>query len=206
MPPQTALISGARILNGRTGSPGTLGFIGVGADGGLFLVSCYHVLGRLRGSSDPIGDREPIWQPGSESTSRMIGLTNRQMMHARFDIAAAELLPGVHASADIETLGPIRGMASPREGMRVLKYGAETGLTEGFITSVSGTLVEIEAGSDAGDEYRLADHGDSGALWVAPNGAAIAMHFQGSDGSRAFARPIEFVLSTLGLSLFREDA
>lgn len=200
MPPHSPLISGARIMNARTGSPGTLGFIGVGPDSGQFLVSCYHVLGRLRGSSDPVSDQEAIWQSGGLA-SEMVALTNLERMNARFDIAAARLLPGIAVSADILTLGPIRGVAAATEGMRVLKYGAETGLTEGFVTSVSSTLIEIESDPDADEEFLLVDHGDSGALWITPEGEAVAMHFQGSDRTRAFARPVPFVLSTLGLTL-----
>lgn len=200
MPP-SSVISGAKIVNGRTGSPGTLGFIGIGPGDARFLVSCYHVLGRARGSSEPPGEGEPIWRPGSELTSEMIALTNLAMMNARFDVAAAPLLPGIQASADIMSLGPIRGVAAAEEGMRVRKYGAETGLTEGLVSYAGETLIEIEGDPDVEEEYLLSDLGDSGALWVSPDGDVIAMHFQGRDGNRAFARPMPFVLSTLGLTL-----
>lgn len=199
------LISGARIVNGRMRSPGTLGFIGVGSNSQHFLVSAYHVLGRLRGSAEPLRNGEAIWQSASEFQSQMIALTNLERMSARFDMAAAPLLPEIKVSANILTLGPIRGVGAATEGMRVLKFGAQTGLTQGVIASVSETLLEIESDSDADEDYLLCDHGDSGALWVSPEGEAVAMHFQGSDGSRAFARPIPFVLSTLGLTLLTSD-
>lgn len=199
--PQAPLVSGSKIVNGRTGIPGTLGFIGVGPGNERVLVSCYHVLGRTRGASEPPGDDEPIWQPGRELTSEMIALTRLELMNARFDVAAAPLLPGVPVSPEIQTLGPIRGVADAVEGMRVLKFGAETGLTAGVISYAGETLIEVEPDPDAAEEYVLTEHGDSGALWVSPGGDVIAMHFQGRDGNRAFARPMQFVLATLGLSL-----
>ncbi|MEX1185892.1 MAG: hypothetical protein WEA80_04825 [Gemmatimonadaceae bacterium] len=199
--PQAPLVSGSKIVNGRTGSPGTLGFVGVGPGNEHVLVSCYHVLGRTRGATEPPSDGEPIWQPGSELTSEMIALTRLAMMNARFDVAAAPLLPGVPVAPEIRTLGPIRGVADAVEGMRVLKFGAETGLTAGVISYAGETLIEIAPDPDAAEEYVLTEHGDSGALWVSPGGEVIAMHFQGRDGNRAYARPLPFVLATLGLSL-----
>ena len=199
------LVSGSRIVNGRTGSPGTLGFIGIGPADDRFLVSCYHVLGRVRGSPEPPSDGEAIWQPGSELTSEMVAVTSVPMMNARYDVAAARLLPGVPVSADIMSLGPIRRVAAAEEGMRVHKFGAETGLTAGVISYAGETLIEIEPDPDAEEEYLLCDHGDSGALWVSPGGDVIALHFQGRDGNRAFARPMPFVLSTLGLTLLTTD-
>lgn len=199
--PHTPLVSGSRIVNGRTGSPGTLGCIGVGAGDERFLVSCYHVLGRIRSAPEPLGDGEPIWRT-AELESHMIATTNLQMMNARLDVAAAPLLPGVPVTADILTLGPIRGVAAAVEGMRVRKFGAETGLTQGVISYAGETLIEIEEDPDAAEEYLLSDRGDSGALWVSPDGDVVAMHFQGRDGNRAFARPMELVLGTLGLSLW----
>lgn len=199
--PQAPLVSGSKIINGRTGSPGTLGFTGIGAGGDRFIVSCYHVLGRARGSSELPGEGEPIWLPGTEATSEMIALTRLESMNARFDLAAAPLLPGVQVSPEIRTLGPIRGVADAVEGTRVLKFGAETGLTAGVISYAGETLIEIEEDPDAEEEYLLSDYGDSGALWVSPGGDVVAMHFQGRDGNRAFARPMPFVLATLGLRL-----
>lgn len=199
--PQSPLVSGSKIVNGRTGIPGTLGFIGVAPGNERVVVSCYHVLGRTRGAPEPPGDDEPIWQPGSDLTSEMIALTRLELMNARFDVAAAPLLPGVPAAPEIRTLGPIRGVTDAVEGMRVLKFGAETGLTAGVISYAGETLIEIEADPDAEEEYLLCDHGDSGALWVSPGGDVVAMHFQGRDGNRAFARPLPFVLATLGLRL-----
>jgi hypothetical protein len=203
--PSSMLISGSRIVNSRIGSPGTLGFIGIGPDDDNFLVSCYHVLGRIRGSMEPLHDQETIWHTGALE-SQMVALTDVELMNARFDFAAARLIPGIPVSAEILTLGPIKGVVTATEGMRVFKFGAETGLTEGRISSVSDTLIEIESDPDADSEFLLADRGDSGALWVSTDGEAIAMHFQGSDGSRAFARPMPFVLSTLGLTLLTSSA
>lgn len=204
--PHAPLLSGSKIVNGRTGIPGTLAFVGVAPNNEQVLVSCYHVLGRTRGASDAPGEGEPIWQPGRELTSEMIALTRLEMMNAQFDVAAAPLLPGIPVSPEIRTLGPIRGVADAIEGMRVLKFGAETGLTAGVISYAGETLIEIEPDPDAEEEYLLCDHGDSGALWVSPSGDAIAMHFQGRDGNRAFARPLPFVLATLGLTVLTTNA
>lgn len=203
--PHAPLVSGSRIVNSRTGSPGTLGFIGVSPQGDRFVVSCYHVLGRVRGSPELPSDGEAIWHT-AELESDLIAQTDVSMMKARFDVAAAALLPGIAVSADIASLGPIRGTIAAEEGMRIRKFGAETGLTTGVITYASDSLIEITADPDAPEEYVLSDHGDSGALWVTPEGAAVAMHFQGRDRNRAFARPVLFVMAELGLQILTIDS
>lgn len=199
--PNGPLISGSRILNARTGSPGTLGFIGVGPQGDHFLVSCYHVLGRL---GEPPGDGEAIWHTAALA-SQMIALTEVDRMNPWFDIAAAPLFPGIPVAGEILSLGPIKGIAAATEGMRVVKFGAETGLTEGVISYVGDRHIEIDAVPGADVERRLSERGDSGALWVTPDGEAVAMHFRGRDGNQAFARPMPFVLWTLGLTLLTGD-
>lgn len=199
--PNGALISGSRILNARARSPGTLGCIGVGPNGDHYLVSCFHVLGRF---GEPPDEGEAIWHTAALE-SRMIALTEVARMNPRFDIAAAPLFPGIPVAGEILSLGPIRGIAAAAEGMRVVKFGAETGLTEGVISYIGDTHIEIDAVPHAGLEPRLSERGDSGALWVTPDGEAVAMHFRGRDGNQAFARPLPLVLATLGLTLLTGD-
>jgi hypothetical protein len=123
-------------------------------------------------------------------------------MNARLDIAAALILPNVGVSADILEMHQLRGVTEPVLGMRVIKSGAETGVTEGVITDMSDELVTIESPDHMPEGYVLCDHGDSGALWVdAGSGQAVALHFMGRNGDTAYARPLPLVLASLGLGL-----
>lgn len=182
-----------------------MGFIGAGANGDYFLVSCYHVLGRAKGSMELPQDAEQIWQSSPEFGGQVVALTKTSMMNADFDIAAASILPDVPVCANILRLGRITGVAPGAVGTRVFKFGAETGFTEGEITEVDARLVEIEALPESSEDSVLCSRGDSGALWVNAAMEAIGVHFQGRDKNTAYARPMDFVLSALGLTLLTND-
>lgn len=112
----------------------------------------------------------------------------------------------------------VSGTEKPRLGMKLVKYGAGSGLTHGMIDGISGAYrVPYSAYGDTDrwidglrivvdpdvtqNEISLA--GDSGAVWVNPsNGKAVALHFAGEDGlgptsEYALAQPLQRVLDLL---------
>jgi hypothetical protein len=139
------------------------------------------------------------------------------------DAALALLVPDMGASAVLyEQSLAVTGIAGPRQGMRVVKYGVSSGFTQGEIDGIAGAykmnysgygdterwidglriVVDPEAPSD---EISLA--GDSGAIWVErETGNAVALHFAGEDGlgptaEYALAQPISRVFDRLNVRL-----
>jgi hypothetical protein len=196
------LVSGIRISNGITGSPGTLGCIGVDADEKSWIVSCYHVLGRQRQAIDVPGNDEPILQSTIALGGGVVARTRIDRMNAALDYGAALIVPDVGVTASVLDLDRIQRIADAVVGMRVVKSGAETGVTMGVVTEVTTELITIESAPDAPDDHILSDRGDSGAIWLdVETGHAIGMHFSGRDSNTAFARPLAGVLRALRLRL-----
>ena len=200
--PFRPLVSGIRISNEITGSPGTLGCIGVDADDNSWIVSCYHVLGRQRQSADVPANGEPILQSTVDHGGGVVARTRTDKMNSVLDYGAALIVPDVGVTASVLELDRIQRVADAVVGMRVVKSGAETGVTTGVVTEVTATLITIESLPDEPDSYVLSDRGDSGAIWLdLETGRAIGMHFSGRDNNTAFARPLGSVLRALGLRL-----
>jgi hypothetical protein len=158
------LRGGVEIYNPVVDEVGTLGFIAQAREGGpgRWIVSCHHVLvgapGRLPG-----GD-EPVCQPAK--ASKPVATLDLARLNAALDCAAARVMDGVEAVGEILGVGRLGAPVEPAVGMRILKSGIATGVTEGVIGAVAGTdvVIGIPCGFDANYELSLA--GDSGALWV----------------------------------------
>jgi hypothetical protein len=180
---------------------GTLGFIGTSNGQDRWIVSAYHVLGRSDGSV--FADGEPIYQPFRSAVSAPVALVSRARSDAVTDCAAAEIVNGVGATGEILGIGTVRAPIEPVVGMRVLKSGIETGVTEGVVRQVSGDRIVIAVPAGFPDKYDLSGRGDSGALWISRDaGAPVALHLAGNDTGEeiAFAVRIAKVLGVLGLS------
>lgn len=200
--PHRPLVSGIRIVNAVTGVPGTLGCIGLDLDDRPWLVSCYHVLGRSRQSTDVVRNDEPILQSTLDQGGGVVARTQTDKMNSALDYAAALIVPQIGVSKSVLELDAVERIVDAVVGMRVVKSGAETGVTMGIVTEVTDRLITIERPLDAVDAYVLSDRGDSGAVWLdAQTGRAIGLHFSGRDSSIAFARPLGLVLTALGLRL-----
>jgi hypothetical protein len=108
------------------------------------------------------------------------------------------------AMGEILGIGKLSQPVVPTIGMRVLKSGAETGVTEGRIIKVTAEEVEI-APPGMLPGYELSEGGDSGSIWVdAATNSPVALHFKGSDRGtpeRAYGRPIQAVLDALGVQV-----
>jgi hypothetical protein len=134
------------------------------------------------------------------------------------DAAIGLLEPGVlWEQALFGGLIAVKGVVSPRLGMKLAKFGAMSNLTQGVVDGARGAYV-IDY-SACGDGVRAMDgvrltrdvqsptdeislEGDSGAVWVDRSGRAAALHFAGEDGrgptaEYALAHPIERVFALL---------
>lgn len=210
MPPLNAdlawrpLYPGIRIINPKANTPGTIGFFGEDHGGQRWLVSCGHVLIRPPGAGgEPFQSGEPIFQPdlaGGQVATMVGGKAN-----ATLDVAAA-LLDGTVQSGDaIPGVGSPARPIPPRVGMPVVKRGAATGVTEGVVTKVFKSTVQIAPPSSFPQDYGLTSAGDSGALWLERDSlAAIALHRSGNQPGRkefSIAVLVDVVLRTLDLRL-----
>jgi hypothetical protein len=201
--PYRPLVSGIRISNAITESPGTLGCIGIDDDDRPWIVSCAHVLGRNRQSTDIAGNLEAILQSTLDLGGGIVALTRTDKMNSLLDYGAALIVPDIGVSTSVlELVEPLQRTADAVVGMRVVKSGAETGVTIGIVTEVTDVLITIASPPIVPDDYVLSDRGDSGAIWLdAATGRAVGLHFSGRDGNTAFARPLGSVLGALGLRL-----
>ena len=144
-------------------------------------------------------------------------------LDAGCDAALALLANGVRANESLfETQVAIRGVDAPRNGMKVVKFGAISSLTHGMVDGIGGAY-EVDY-SGYGDQKRWIDGarivvdpdtqeseislaGDSGAVWVNPiSGKAVALHFAGEDGlgptaEYALAQPLPRVFALLNVGL-----
>jgi hypothetical protein len=187
------LRGGLQIMSRDVGEPGTLGMI-VFASGVPYLISARHVLAKGRPG---IGDA--ICQPAR--SDKDIAIVER--VSERLDCASARLIDAAGFALEILHIGILTAPRDPVEGMRVIKAGASTGVTEGKVSRINGDEVTIKPLSDFPLEYQLSDTGDSGAVWVeSESRAPVALHYSAQSGgaSVAFAIPLPVVLRELQLS------
>ena len=196
------LRAGIVILNERNDRPGTLGVIATDDGVDRWIVSCYHVL--CRANDDPFSDGEQILQGRAKELGRPVARVAAARADQQVDCAAALIDQGVSVSQQILGVPFLTDPGTPIKGMRVIKSGATTGVTEGMIWRVSGDTVEIRAPDGVGAGFDLSGYGDSGSLWIDANTLApVAMHFgmRPTATPTALARPIKQVLTILGLRI-----
>jgi hypothetical protein len=198
------LRAGIAIINRAVDQYGTLGFFGQSPDGAVWLVSCYHVLGRIDFSAFAPG--ETIFQPDYGTMPVAIAQMTAGWSAAALDCAAARMEAGIAVRNEVLGLGRINpAPAAPVIGMRVCKYGVATELTEGVITAVQENDVTIGLAAGFPEDYRLSATGDSGALWLEQGTMRpVALHKQGAPvggDERAVGTAMDAVLAALHLTL-----
>jgi hypothetical protein len=196
--PFRPLRPGITVCNEDTWEMGTLGLIARDAQNNAWIVSCHHVLW----SPDwQLGaDGEAIIQPAGGS---IVAHTDRTRADETKDIAAAKVAPGLAVTNDALGIGVIGAPQAPTVGMRVVKSGAATGVTEGVV-EVAGDHVKVVAPSAFPVTYELTSKGDSGAVWICmTTGRPVALHQRGNNGGREFSEglAIAAVLAALSLTL-----
>lgn len=127
------LRSGSCIVNMTAGRPGTLECLAFDSEGAPWLVSCYRVIGRVRGATSPFCDDEPIWQSTSECGVALVARTALSHADESLDVAVARVVSGVAVYQDVVELPSLTSVGRAAPGMRVLKSGAATGVTEGIV-------------------------------------------------------------------------
>lgn len=180
------------------------------------LLSSSHVL-NLR----PDGRVYPLFQPAGRD-----GRERRPVAHSyrytRLDPAGrnsseaglAMPVDPLQVDAVHPLVGRITGVRHATVGMRLLKLGRTTGAVSGVVTATRWEgPVRIE-----GHRYRLVGQvvvrgdggptsmlGDSGSVWVSPEGYAVALSIAGDDDGRvSIATPVARVLDRLGVGLWRQ--
>ena len=193
------LRGGVGILNPRVMHPGTLGAI-LSAGTERYLLSCHHVL--VGESPGAVPDGEAVYQPNTANA--LVATVALALSDRVLDCAVARVVNGVDCLGEILGLPVLAGIADPVEGMRVIKSGAETGVTEGVVDLVNGDQVRIAVPSEFDAEYELSAEGDSGALWVCRDSMkAVALHKGGSASGVhfAFSTRLNAILGKLGMQL-----
>jgi len=185
------LRAGLQIFNPQVARPGTLGFL-LSKGGDTFIIGAKHV---LAGTRPGLGD--PIRQPAGTSDIAIV-----RRVSATLDCAAAVLNPDQKFVLELLHIGVPGPALAPALGMRVIKVGSTTGVTEGVIDRINDNEVTVKPLRDAPLEYHLTEHGDSGSVWLERDShSPVAMHFSAQSGgaSVSFAIPWPVVLTELDL-------
>lgn len=221
--PHDPLQPGISIGSRRQLTTGTLGPIVRDLNSqNLCLLSNWHV---FCGGPEARQDDE-ITQPGplDFNNGPTVALLERWLrLGEQFDAALARLAPGGHAIDQLfdTTFRPIATKA-PALGMRLVKSGAVSGVTQAQIDGISGSYRLDYTGFGDGLQwmqgFRLVPDptlpsghislpGDSGSLWIdSADGVAVGLHFAGEDddsplNNYALAHPIEDIFVRLNVAL-----
>lgn len=207
----TAGTLGAIVKDKKTGEP--------------LILSNNHVLANITNGHDgkaEIGD--PILQPGSYDNGTeeddVIGELVRYipLNPARgifdspeniVDCALARPLDKKMVENSILGIGKVKGIKEPEIGMRVVKSGRTTGITEGTIQAIDSTIsVKLDDEQDAffSDQVlisSLSQAGDSGSLILDTNQNAVGLLFAGSD-KVTVCNKITNVMNELEIEFFED--
>lgn len=204
------VLGGLPVANPRLKELGTLGFIATSDGTDRWLVSSYHVLCDSLQTPPAHFTMEPIvCRINQRRPPITVAILDSTRTDEALDAAAALIVDSESAVGWILGIGAI----DPEPigacvGMRVIKSGIATGVTEGIIRS-SDTTASIEIQScdlKAGQE--ICKQGDSGALWLdAATMRPVALHRSGLaeyETRIAIATPISLVLEHLRLRILAE--
>jgi hypothetical protein len=183
------------------GATGAIGLVATADGKDRWILSCYDVLGGP-GARIP-GEGAPVLQPPDRREGKPVAHLATARVDPSLDCAAVRIEPGVGAVSGILGLPPLGRPMRPGPGMRVVKSGPGTGVTEGVITAIRGDEVIIEPPPGFPEDYELIGRADAGAVWVEVTlGAPVALQTScGTDARPARARAVALpqVLRRLGL-------
>ncbi len=195
------LIGGIGIFNPAIRRIGTLGMIVHDpVSDKRWMISASHVL--VPGPSDGDAASYEIFQPIDGMPP--VAMQHPEMVDLNLDCAAALIEPTIQSEESIVEIPFLNSLAVAVEGVRVIKSGYATGVTEGIIRRVNGDQVEIESPPTYPVEYELSEQGDSGAIWLERSTCSpVAMHVRGNTTGveRAYAIRIQAVFNALDLPL-----
>jgi endonuclease G len=182
---------GISISNSLSFGYGTLGGKVVDrATGAEMILSNWHVLVNSWYAQPGMA----IYQPGLGDGGRdIVARLTRHAMDQFIDAAVAELNGARPLINDMMELGPVTGASAPTLGMRVVKSGRRTDVTEGIVTGIEGRTAMYYGGiervirhvahiAQTPEGGPVSAGGDSGSWWLekGPN-RAVGLHFAGSD-------------------------
>lgn len=194
---------------------GTLGAIVTdNATGAHMLLSNFHVMCVDNGWH--VGDEmcQPSRVDGGSCPADDVGALQRAVLSASVD-GAVSSISGRPVACEILDIGAVTGTASAVLNAPVRKRGRTTGLTYGFVDSVS-LSVNVDYGDGIGSRTltnqiglrpdtihnpTFGDHGDSGSVVVNDSVQVVGLYFAGSDDGFGVANPIAAVLAALNISL-----
>ena len=203
-------------------SAGTLGaIVWDKTDCQVAILSNWHVL--CGSTTCQVGDS--IYQPGvfdGGTAADEVAKLKRFQLNNHMDAAIAGLTGRRPYVRDILEFNPIAGVESPRLGMKVVKSGRTTGLTEGIIDGVNMSLSlnygggTVQAFTDQihivprppwpNIDYEVSKGGDSGSVWInESNNKAVGLHFAGETTAspadeHAIANRMEKVVEEMNIS------
>ena len=203
-------MGGMPIANPRLKELGTLGFIATSDGTDRWLVSCYHVLCDPLQSPSAHLTMEPIvCHVDQRRPPFTVAILDSTRADETLDAAAALIVDSESAVGRILGIGAINPKPiGTYDGMRVVKSGIATGVTEGIVRSNDRTTsIEIQS-CDPTTEREICKQGDAGALWLdAVTMRPVALHRSGLAGNEtriAIAAPIIQVLKRLRLKILAE--
>ena len=197
------LMGGVAIVCGSVNRYGTLGCIATSDGTDRWILTAGHVFAPAVG--EVVTDGDPVFQSVGPGTQ--VARVRLARSDAALDVAAAEIEESVDCVGEVLGIGQIRGACPPVVGMRVLKSGAATGVTQGRIESLDGDRVVIVPRDGTPSKYELSDASDSGSVWLdEETHKVVALHQAGYDfgTEQAEALAIERVLDALQLELLIE--
>jgi hypothetical protein len=220
--PQKVLDPGISIGSRKQQTTGTLGpIVRDLVSGDTCLMSNWHVF--CGGPEAVVGDE--ITQPGpmDYSNGATVALLSRWLrLDQQFDAAIARVVAGTSVAAELfGTTLRVTATKPPEVGMKLVKSGAVSGVTNAIVDGVSGSyrlnyaqygyqlqwMSGFRLVPDPAASQTISLPGDSGSLWVdAGDGKAVGLHFAGEDDASplndyALAHPIEEVFAQLNVEL-----
>ncbi|HZF12174.1 MAG TPA: hypothetical protein VFE33_25590 [Thermoanaerobaculia bacterium] len=199
--PFRPLRGGIAIVSGPNGLFGTLGCVLTSDGQDRWILTAYHV---LSGSGTTVEEDVPVFQPALGGPELPVAHTRKAKASKTLDAAAALVSPGTATVNEVLGIGTLARLAEPVPGMRVVKSGIASGVTEGVVVEVKDERARIELPPGYPSKYELSSVSDSGAIWVEQaTRSPVALHVAGNDTGTEVALGIRLsrVLGDLRLSL-----
>lgn len=216
-PSSEPVLCGGMSISTLSNGTGTLGgIVRDRASGEVMILSNWHVLAG-RQAAQP---GQSIYQPGiipGGALTRVVARFKRELLTTNLlDAATATLIDGSQWRNFQLGIGAVRGVGDARLGMKLTKYGATTGRTNGMVSGIEGyarmtynngtwdrLIDHVITISRWEDESVVSGGGDSGSWWLdAATNNVIALHFGGvQGGTRAQALDIQNVINQLGVDV-----